>query len=182
MTSLLFRRCGRRTVLLLVALAAGLYAPPSFAQGEGQPALLQQFGDWGVYAGLTAGKKVCFALAQPASAQTNPPNRPRDPIYLFVSTRPAENVRNEISIIIGYPHKPGTEATAEVGTARFSMQTQNDNAWLKNAGEEERLLDAMRKGSDLVVKGVSGRGTQTTDRYSLRGLGQALDRVSQECR
>jgi invasion protein IalB len=185
MTSLsfpIFGRRGRHAIGLLAALAVGLYAAPSFAQGEGQPALLQQFGDWGVYAGLTSGKKVCFALAQPASAQTNPPNRPRDPVYLFVSTRPAENVRNEISVIIGYPHKPGTEATADVGTAHFSLQTQSDNAWLKNAGEEERLLDAMRKGSDLVVKGVSGRGTQTTDRYSLRGLGQALDRVGQECR
>ncbi|MCC7346678.1 MAG: hypothetical protein IT538_04700 [Variibacter sp.] len=164
---------------LALVLGAGLAAS---AQAQGQPSLLQQFGDWGVYTGVSAGKKVCFALAQPASAETNPPNRPRDPVYFFVSTRPAENVRNEVSIIIGYPHKPGADATAEVAGTRFSLQTRQDNVWVKNTAEEERLLDAMRKGSDMVVKGVSGRGTQTTDRYSLRGLSQALDKVGQECR
>jgi invasion protein IalB len=62
------------------------------------------------------------------------------------------------------------------------MQTQNDNAWLKNPAEEPRMIETMRKGSEVVVKGVSSRGTKTTDRYSLKGLGQALDRVGQECK
>ena len=37
------------------------------------------------------------------------------------------------------------------------------------------------KGSELVVKGISWRGTQTTDTFSLRGLEQALERGAQEC-
>jgi hypothetical protein len=32
------------------------------------------------------------------------------------------------------------------------------------------------------VKGTSGRGTQSTDQYSLKGLAQALDKVDKECR
>ena len=157
-------------------------AQPAGAQGAGQPALVQQFGDWGVYTGTSAGSKVCFALAQPASAETVPPNRPRDAIYFFVSARPAENVRNEVSIIIGYPFKPGSDATAELGGAQFTLQTQGDNAWVRNPAEEGKLVEAMRAGADMIVKGMSGRGTQTIDRYSLRGLGQALERVGQECR
>jgi len=62
------------------------------------------------------------------------------------------------------------------------MFTQNDGAWVKNPAEEARMVDAMRKGSDLVVSGESGKGTKSTDRYTLRGLGQALDRVAQECK
>lgn len=149
---------------------------------EGQPGLLGQYGDWGAYAGTSGGRRVCFALAKPASSQTTPANRPRDPAYVFVSTRPAENVQNEVSVIIGYSFKPNSDATVEVGSARFAMQTQNDGGWLKNAGDEPRMLDAMRKGPELVVKGVSGRGTQSLDRYSLKGLSQALERVGQECR
>jgi invasion protein IalB len=173
-----------RHAILSVAIIilGGALASPAQAQGDGQPSMLQQYGDWGVYTGTSNGHKVCFALAQPASAQTNPPNRPRDPIYLFVSTRPAENVRNEVSVIIGYPTKPNGDATAEIGATKFTMQTQGDNAWIKNNADEGKLVDAMRRGGDLVVKGMSGRGTQTTDRYSLRGFAQALDRVSQECR
>jgi hypothetical protein len=154
--------------------------PPS--GGEGQPSLLGQYGDWGAYAGNSGGRKVCFALAKPASAQTNPPNRPRDPIYMFISTRPAENVRNEVSVIAGYSFKPNSEATLDIAGTQFALYTQADGAWVKNSGDEGRLLDTMRKSGDVVVKGVSGRGTETTDRYSLKGLAQALDRVGQECR
>jgi invasion protein IalB len=164
------------------ALAYAFGEPAPAGAQEGQPSLLGQYGDWGVYTGTSGGRKVCFALAQPASSQTNPPNRPRDPIYFFISTRPADNVRNEVSVIIGYSFRSGSEATAEIGTTSFAMQTQSDNAWLKNPADEQRLVDTMRRGGDLVIKGTSGRGTQTTDRYSLRGLSQALDRVAQECR
>jgi len=183
MTFLPFLSPARLLALLVVTvLGSALPAPHARAQGDEQPSLLAQYGDWNAYAGMSGGRKVCFALAQPSSSQTNPPNRPRDPIYLFVSTRPAENVRNEVSVIIGYPLKPGSEVAAEVGTVKFTLQTQNDNAWLKNPAEEPRLVDAMRKGADIVIKGVSGRGTQTTDRFALKGLAQALDRVAQECR
>jgi invasion protein IalB len=91
-------------------------------------------------------------------------------------------VRNEISIVIGYPFWVSADATAEVGTTKFAMYTQNDGAWIKNVAEEARLIDAMRKGADLIVKGTSTRGTQSTDTYSLKGLVQAMDRVAQECK
>ena len=61
------------------------------------------------------------------------------------------------------------------------MFTQNDGAWIKNAAEEPQLIEAMRKGSDMLVKGTSARGTNTTDTYSLRGVTNALDRVAKEC-
>jgi Invasion associated locus B (IalB) protein len=159
------------------APAAQASAPPS-----DKPALLGQYGEWGAYAANPGGRKVCFALAKPASSQTKPANRPRDAVYAFVSSRPAEKVKDEVSVIIGYAFKPASEATAEIGSAKFAMYTQADGAWIKNAAEENRLVEAMRKGSDLVVKGVSGRGTESTDTFSLRGLAQALDRAAQECR
>jgi hypothetical protein len=155
---------------------------PQAALGGTQPSLLGQFGDWGAYAAAAGGRKVCYALAKPGSQQTNPAGRPRDPAYLMISTRPAENVRDEVSVVIGYPFKPGSDATVEIGSNRYAMYTQNDGAWIKNAAEEQRMVDAMRKAGELVVTGVSSRGTQSTDRYSLRGLGQALDRAAQECR
>ncbi|MFL4981730.1 MAG: invasion associated locus B family protein [Xanthobacteraceae bacterium] len=150
--------------------------------GAAQPTLLGTYGEWGAYVGSSGTRKVCFALAKPASSQTSPPNRPRDPAYMFISTRPAENVRNEVSIIIGYGFKPEADATVEIGSNKFAMYTQNDGAWIRNAAEEARMVDTMRKSGELVVKGTSARGTQTTDRYTLKGLGQALDRMAQECK
>ena len=152
------------------------------ALGGAQPNLLGQYGDWGAYAASPAGTKVCFALAKPQDARTTPPGKPRDPPYMVVASRPAENVKNEVSVAIGYSFKPGADATVEVGSAKFAMYTQSDGAWIKNAAEEARMVEVMRKGSDMVVTGVSARGTQSTDRYSLKGLSQALDRAAQECR
>jgi len=101
---------------------------------------------------------------------------------MFVSSRPAEKVRDEVSIIFGYGLKPNADANIEVAGANYAMYTQADGAWVKNAAEEARLVEAMRKGQDLTVKGTSARGTASIDVYSLKGLPQALDRVGQECR
>jgi invasion protein IalB len=155
---------------------------PAKPEPTEQAVLLGQFGGWGAYTATPGGKKVCFALAKPASAVTEPASRNRDPSYAFVSTRPAEKVKNEVSMIVGYPQKPGVDATATIGSANYVMYTQNDGAWVKNAAEEAQMVETMRKGADLVVKSESGRGTKTTDTYSLKGLSEALDKVAQECK
>ncbi|WP_244568021.1 invasion associated locus B family protein [Bradyrhizobium erythrophlei] len=156
--------------------------PAAAVAGGAEPTLIGQYGTWGAYTATPNGKKVCFALAKPSSSKTNPPNRPRDPAYAFVSTRPAEKVTNEVSVMIGYALKPGSESTLEVGGASFAMYTQGDGLWIKNAAEEERMVEAMRKSADAVIKGVSAKGTETTDTFSLKGLAQALDRLAQDCR
>jgi hypothetical protein len=174
-----------RPTLLTAVLPLLLIAAPASAQqkpaGE-QPTLLGQFGEWGAYKAAPGGKTVCFALAKPSSAVTEPAGRNRDPSYLFVSTRPTEKVKNEFSAIVGYPQKPGADATVAIGSQSFPMYTQGDGAWIKNAAEETQLVDAMRRGADLVVKSESSRGTRTTDTYSLKGIAQALDKVAEECR
>jgi invasion associated locus B (IalB) protein len=152
------------------------------AAGSAEPTLIGQFGTWGAYTATPNGKKVCFALAKPSSSKTNPPNRPRDPAYAFVSTRPAEKVINEVSVMIGYALKPGSESSLEVGGASYAMYTQGDGLWIKNAAEEERMVDAMRKAADVTVKGISAKGTETVDTFSLKGLSQALDRLAQDCK
>jgi invasion protein IalB len=158
---------------------------PALAQKKDpteQAVLLGQFGDWGAYTATPGGKKVCFVLSKPTSAVTDPAGRPRDASYAFVSTRPSEKVKNEVSLIVGYPQKPNFDASATVDAKSYVLYTQNDGAWVKTAGEEAQMVETMRKGTSLVVKSESGRGTKTTDTYSLRGIGDALDKVAAECK
>jgi invasion protein IalB len=173
----------RSTFVLLAAIAV---AAPALAQGKKNPAeqavLLGQFGDWGAYKASPGGKKVCFALSKPTAAVTEPANKKRDPSYAFVSTRPTEKVKNEISVIVGYPQKAGHDASAAIGSANYVLYTQNDGAWVKNAAEEPKMVEAMRKGHDLIVKSESTSGTKTTDTYSLKGISEALDKVAEECK
>jgi len=136
------------------------------------------FGEWGAY--QTQGKpKTCYALAKPKSRE--PKTASRDSAYIFISTRPAENVKNEIAIIMGFPMKDGSEATAEVGSTTFSLLAKGANAWVKNPAEENQFIAAMKKGSKLVVTADSVKGKTTTDTYVLKGLGEALDKVHKEC-
>ena len=106
--------------------AAKPASPAAAAAGGVQPKLLGQYGIWGAYTASPGGKKVCFALAKPSASETNPPNRPRNPVYMFISTRPGDKVTNEISLVVGYPFKTGTEATAQVGGSKFALYTQLD--------------------------------------------------------
>lgn len=164
------------------ATAAERHEAPAVHEAGAQPKLLGQYAEWGAYTASPGGKKVCFAISKPTESQTNPPDRPRNPVYVFISTRLADKVTNEVSIIIGYPFKPGSEASAQIGSTSFALYTQLDGAWIKNAAEEAQMVDAMRGGDNVVVKGESAKGTQTTDTFNLKGVSQALDRMAQECK
>lgn len=157
-------------------------ARPPATEGGSEPRLVGQYGDWGVYSANPGGKKVCFALAKPVKAWTEPPNRKRDPAYLFISSRPADQVKDEVSVMFGYPTSPNRDASVEISGANFAVHTQADGGWVKNAAEEPRLVESMRKGMQMTVKGFSARGAKTFDVYSLKGVSKALDRVAQECR
>jgi invasion protein IalB len=175
-----------RTMIVLLTLAVGALATPASAQKKSpteQAVLLGQFGDWGAYKAKPNGKEVCFALSKPTTAVTDPPGRNRDPAYAFISTRPAEKVKNEVSVIVGYPQKAGYDAQATIdGSAKYALYTQDDGAWVKNAAQEAQMVDTMRKGSQMVITSESSRGTKTTDTYSLKGVSDALDKVAAECK
>jgi invasion protein IalB len=85
-------------------------------------------------------------------------------------------------LITGYAFRPNSEASVNIGGATFAMYTQNDGAWVKDATDETKMVDALRKGADTVIKAVTSKGTRTTDTFSLKGISQALDRVAEECK
>jgi hypothetical protein len=154
-------------------------AKPGASPAGGQATLLASFGDWGAYATPAGKSRICYALSQPKDRQ--PASLQRDPGYIFVSFRPAENVKNEIAVMMGFPTKDGGAGEATIGTAKFNLVTKDRNAWVKNPAEEAQVVGAMGKAQSLVVKASSVRGNQSTDRYSLNGFADALARVRKEC-
>jgi hypothetical protein len=150
------------------------------AAATGKPVQVATFGDWGAFLAQPGTKrKTCYALAQPKDRE--PSKLKRDPAYVFISSRPGENVRNEISIIMGFPMKDNGDALADIGGAHFDLISKGNNAWIKNPAEEGQFIEAMKKGAKLVIKAASIKGNLTTDSYSLSGLAQALDRVHKDC-
>ncbi|MFG1229106.1 invasion associated locus B family protein [Xanthobacter autotrophicus DSM 597] len=164
---------------LLGMFLACAAAAPAAAQGQPQSKAVAQFGDWSVYVS-TSSPKVCYAISQPKTRA--PEGLKRDPAYFFISTRPGENVKNEVTVTVGFPLKEGSDATLTVGNATLQLYTKDEGAWVRNVADESKLVDAMKRGKDLTVASTSLRGNVTTDKYSLVGLAQALDRVAQECK
>lgn len=150
----------------------------AFAQGA---TLVDKFQsrDWTAHIYDDNGKKICFVASEPKS--TLPTNVRRSKIIFYISSWPSDNVRNEVSIKIGYPFQPGSQPTAEIGTATFTFFVKDDKAFIASSDEEQRLVEAIKAGSSMTVRGLSARGTQTTDQYSLSGVTAALDRVAQNC-
>jgi hypothetical protein len=146
----------------------------------GKPSQVAIYGDWGVFVASGEKTKTCYALATPKDRA--PSGLKRDPAYVFISSRPGENVREEISIIMGFPVKEGGAARADIGGGPgFDLVAKGTNAWVKNQAEESKFVDGLKKGSKLIVKAPSLKGHVTTDSYSLAGLSQALERVEKEC-
>lgn len=164
---------------LLGVFLASLALVPTVAQGQPQSKAVAQYGDWSVYTS-TGSPKVCYAISQPKSRL--PEGLNRDPGYFFISTRPSENVKDEVSITVGFPLKDGSDAVVTVGNLKLELYTKDKGAWVRNVADEAKLVAAMRAGRDLTLSSTSARGNENTDKYSLSGISQALDRVAQECK
>jgi hypothetical protein len=191
----------------IAATKAAKPAPKSGAKEEAsKPSLVATFGDWNVFVGEVGKGRICYSLAQPKSRE--PAGLTRDPGYAFISDRPSEGVRNEVSFIMGFDVSGGDAAessseakpekaskssaksktsaaaaapVALVDQASFEMLPKGGNLWVKNAAKESALIAEMRKGAKLVVKAASLRGHQSIDTYALGGFSQAMDRLQKEC-
>ena len=163
---------------LISSIIAGLTGP-ALAQGQ-DPTPLGEFGDWAAYTNKTSGGKVCYAVASPQGSE--PKNAKRDPIFFLITHRPQQNVRNEVSTIIGYPFKKDATVQVTVDTQSYQLFTNGDGAWADTSAKDKEIVAALRKGQKLTVKGVSWRGTETLDSYSLKGVKAAIDKIDDSCK
>ena len=103
-------------------------------------------------------------------------------------------VRNEVQTLVGYPMKPTSDSffhRAEVDGKVYPMKsipddpatsiTDSEAAWLASMDDESGFVTALKAGTKLVVKGTSGRGTETTDTYSLAGVTAAMAAIDKAC-
>ncbi len=151
------------------------------AKDSGKAEQLGSYGDWTAYAAAGGKDKTCYALGQPKDRQ--PKAKLKDTqAYIFITTRPAENIHNEIAVNLGYPTKDGSAAAAEIDGDGFELITKGQNAWIREQTKEKDFVGALRSGGKLVIKASSAKGTATVDTYSLKGLSDALSRVAQECK
>ena len=167
------------TVLSTPALAQARRPAPADVPGGSSATLVATFNDWSAYTAQTGKAKICYALSQPKNR--TPANLKDTPAYLFVSFRPAENIRNEIATVLNFALKENGAADVAIGSTSYELVVKGQNAWIKNPSEEAQAIATMSKGQNVTVSATSARGNKTTDRYSLAGFSQALERAKREC-
>jgi invasion protein IalB len=168
-----------RTLIITALLGVGV-AVPALAQTQGaQPTLIKQNGDWSAFQHGSGGSRVCFALTIPK--QKSPPNLNHGDVFFFVSNRPAEGVKNEPSILVGYPFQENSKVIVDIDGQKFTLFTKGEGAWVENASDEGALIAAMRKGKSMSVTGTSGRGNPTSYTFSLSGITASITDVDKAC-
>jgi hypothetical protein len=162
--------------IALAAIASLLLVSSANAQSV---SLVDHQGTWSLYADTASPKQVCFVASQPQAVE--PIGANRGPIYFYISAWPKDGIKLEPSIKAGYPVKPDKDMTVTIGSDTFKMYGKGDRGFVLDPTEELKLIESMKKGSSAVVKGLSAKGTGTTDTYSLAGLAQALDKMATTC-
>ena len=138
-----------------------------------------KFKDWESFVLLQDGNKTCFAQSMPIIRA--PKKLKREPSRLFVSFRPTENIKNEISVTNGYDFKLKAPVTAKSGKKSYDLFSKGRFAWVVDNEDEKKLIKTMKKASRLMIVGNSSKGNQTTDHYSMMGFTKAYDSAKKSC-
>ena len=167
--------------IALALLCAAPAALPAAAQDSTNRVSTET--DWSIF--VEDNPTQCWIVSAPKSIRNtrdgNEVQARRGDIRLFVSYWPGQEKRGEVSATGGYPYATGSTVTVTVGDQAFAMITDGELAWAASPADDQRLIDAMRRGSQAVVVGQSGRGTRTEDTFSLLGFTAAVQDAETRC-
>ena len=138
-----------------------------------------KFKDWETIVVTDGAKKLCFAQSKPVLQS---PKKNKRESRLFVSFRPNEKVKDEISTTSGYEYNKKNSITAKSGKKKFKFDISQDNfAWIADQKIERKMIRAMKAGSRIMITGYNQKGSQTIDHYSLMGFSKAYNAAKKSC-
>ena len=149
------------------------------ARSAEEPTSIGKFKDWETFTMNENNNKICFAQSIPILRA--PKKFERDPSRLFVSFRPTENIKDEVSATSGYTFQKKKIVTAKTGKKTFDFFSEENFAWILDVEEEQKFIKAMKKASRVMIIGRTHKGKQTIDHYSLMGFSKAYDTAKKNC-
>ena len=165
-----------RATIIALLLSPAL----SLAAAAQTPEFLGSHRDWNVYAFTEDSQKICYMASEPTK-QEGDYTRRGNPAVL-VTRRPGSPAVDEVSVQPGYSYLEGSEVEVSVGKRKFMLFTQGEHAWTTSEQADKELINAMRAGSDMTVRGTSVKRTYSVDTYSLLGFTAAYQAMVDACR
>ena len=165
---MLFKKFFTIIFLILFSLSASANTPRSTGK----------YKNWESFTAQTEKGKICFAQTVPTKRA--PSSIKREKSKLFVTFRPSENIKDEVSLTSGHDYKSST-VTASSGKKRYSFFSQKNFAWLLDDQEEKKFIKLMKKATNLIIKARTTKGAETTDHYSMMGFTKAYNTAKKTC-
>lgn len=173
-------RVYRRT--LSVAAALICLGNASFAQEVSNNQVAAKT-DWSVF--VENDPKECWSVSTPTETVNTRDGRVvaanRGEILLMVFYRPEAGADGQVAFTGGYPFRDGSQVSVEIGGASYPLFTDGEWAWPASPADDTKLVSAMKRGTTAVVSGVSSRGTNTKDTFSLLGFTAATEDAEKRC-
>jgi hypothetical protein len=163
---------------LCLAIFGALVLLLSTAAVAQSPEQVGKFGSWMAMKFDENGHLACYTLSEPARKEGNYTRRGN--VYVLVTHRPAQNSLGVVSFTAGYDYKPESSVLVDIDGQSFTLYTQGDTAWAQDS-DDHKIVEAMKVGKTMIVRGTSARGTDTVDTYSLLGFGKALQAINETC-
>ena len=164
--------CFKKIFLISIIV---LFASKTFAAN---PVSSGTFKDWQVFTANTEEGKICFAQSKPKTR--SPKNFKREPSKLFVTFRPQENIKDEVSVTSGHVFK-ASSVNVKSGRNNFSLLSKENFAWIIDEDEEKKFIKLMKKASNIMVTANEPKGSQTVDHYSMIGFTKAYNAAKKNC-
>ena len=162
-----------KKILIIVIFTA--FSLNAFAN---TPRSTGKYKNWESFTVETDSGKICFAQTIPTKRA--PAAVKRDQSKLFVTFRPSDDVKNEVSLTSGHDYKTST-VTVSSGKRKYSFFSQKNFAWLLDSQEETKFIQLMKKATDVIVKARTLKGAETTDHYSMMGFTKAYNTAKKTC-
>ena len=138
-----------------------------------------KYKDWRTMILVEPTGKVCFAQSIPVLQA--PKTNKRD-ARLFVTFRPGEKIKDEISASPGYEFNKKNSVIATSGKNKIKFDIiQQGFAWIADNKIEKKMIKIMKKGSRIMITGYNQKGSQTIDHYSLLGFTKAYNTAKKAC-
>ena len=138
-----------------------------------------KFKDWETFTVTENDNKICFAQSIPILRA--PKKFERNPSRLFITFRPSEDMKDEVSATSGYTFQKEKIVKAKTGKKTYDFFSQEEFAWILDTEEEQRFIKAMKKASRVMIIGRTEKGKQTIDHYSLMGFTKAYNTAKKNC-
>ncbi len=172
------------TLIVRAVCAAAIAMTTTSAYAQESSNLVATKTDWSVF--TESSPKECWGVSSPKETVNTKGGKPtsvrRGDILLFVTFRPGNGAKGEVSFTGGYPFAPGSTVKMNIDGKAYDLFSDGEWAWPGSAEADAALLAAMKRGTTAILNAGSARGTETKDTFSLRGFTAAMEEAEKRCK